>query len=135
MRTTEEKSEIKNSVGRLIFVLLSLIIQVMWIVALFVRLNEYYAPLSLLTTIIALALVLRINGKHQLAEFKLPWIILIMAFPVLGVCLYLLMGHKDVTKRMRERFEKIDPKLLSELHQDPVVMEELEKTKSCRVWK
>lgn len=123
---TEEKTNIKNSVGRLIFVLLSLIIQVAWIVTLFVRLNKYYAPLSMFTTIAALLLVLRIYGKHQLAEFKLPWIILIMAFPVLGLCLYLLMGHKDVIRRMRRRFEEIDPKLISELRQDPAVMEELE---------
>lgn len=123
----EKKTAVKNSVGRLIFVLLSLVIQVAWIVALFVWLNRYYAPLSMFTTIAALLLVLRIYGKHQLAEFKMPWIILIMAFPVLGLCLYLLFGHKDVTKRMRQRFEQIDPRLLAELRQDPAVMEELEK--------
>lgn len=122
----EERISVKNSVGRLVFVLIALIIQVVWIVTLFVRLNKYYAPVSMLTTILALLLVLRIYGKHQLADFKLPWIILIMAFPVLGLCLYLLMGHKNVTKPMRDRFEKIDPKLLAELRQDPAVMKELE---------
>lgn len=123
---TEKKTDVKNSVGRLIFVAIAIIVQVGWIAALLLWLNEYSAPMNLLCTAAALLLVLRIYGKHQLAAFKMPWIILILTFPVLGLFLYLLFGHKDVTKKMRERFEEIDPKLLSEITQDPAVMQELE---------
>lgn len=123
---TEEKTNVKNSVGRLIFVLIAVLIQVVWIVALFLWLNEYSAPINLICSIAAFLLVLRIYGKHQIAVFKMPWIILILSFPLLGLCLYLLFGHKDVTKRMRKRFEEIDPKLLAEIKQDETVMRELE---------
>lgn len=123
---TEEKTNVKNSVGRLIFVLIALVIQVSWILSLFLWLNEYSALINLLCTVAALLLVLRIYGTHQLAAFKMPWIILILTFPLLGLCLYLLFGHKNVTKQMRDRFEEIDPKLFAEIRQDPAVMEELE---------
>lgn len=122
----EEKTNVKNSVGRLIFVAIALILQVGWIVVMFLRLNEYSTTINLLCTIAALVLVLRIYGKHELAAFKMPWIILILAFPLLGLCLYLLFGHKDVTKKMRMRFEKIDAKVLSKIQQDKAVMRELE---------
>ena len=36
---TEQKSNVKNSVGRLVFVGLSLLLQVLWILLLFLRLN------------------------------------------------------------------------------------------------
>lgn len=123
---TEEKTNVKNSIGRLVIVALAFLIQVGWIVSLFLWLSEYSAAINLLCTIAAALLVLRIYGKHQLSAFKMPWIILILAFPILGLCLYLLFGHKDVTKKMRKRFEEIDPKLLSEITQDKAVMEELE---------
>lgn len=124
---TEQKTNVKNSIGRLIFVALAVLIQVGWIVALFLWLNKYSATINLLCTIAAMLLVLRIYGKRQLAAFKMPWIILIMAFPLLGLCLYFLFGHKNATQRMRVRFEKLDPKLFSEISQDATVMEELEK--------
>lgn len=123
---TEEKTNVKNSIGRLVFVILSILIQVIWLASLFLRLSKYSTLINLLCTLAALLLVLRIYGKHQLAAFKMPWIILILTFPFLGLCLYLLFGHKDVTKKMRQRFEQIDPKLLAQVEQDPAVMQKLE---------
>ena len=44
---TEQKSNVKNSVGRLVFVGLSLLLQVLWILLLFLRLNAYSTAISL----------------------------------------------------------------------------------------
>ena len=73
----EQKANVKNSVGRLGVTGLSIIIQVLWIVFLFVRLNEYSTAISLTSSILALFVALRIYGKHSNAAFKTPWIILI----------------------------------------------------------
>jgi len=122
----EEKTNIQNSIGRLIFVVIAMALQIFWLFSLFVRLNEYSAIISLLSSLSAFALVLYIYGKHEIAAFKLPWIILILTFPLLGLFLYGLFGHKDVTKRMRHRFEEIDDALLPKLKQEPAVMSVLE---------
>lgn len=124
---TEEKTSVKNSIGRLVFVAISVLLQVVWILFLFMKLNDYSAWISLLSGIIALIVVLRLYGERTNAAFKMPWIMLILAFPVMGVCLYLLVGHSKVTKGMQKRFEKIDAELADKLRQDPKVMEELEK--------
>lgn len=124
---TEEKTHVKNSVGRLVFVGIAFLLQVGWIFSLFMWLSDYSTSINLLCTIAALVLVLLIYGRHQLAAFKMPWIILILTFPILGLCLFLLFGHKGATKKMRKRFEEIDPKLLVEIRQDKAVMDELEK--------
>lgn len=92
----------------------------------FLRLSKYSVAINLVCEAAALLLVLHIYGKHQNSAFKMPWIILLLTFPLLGLCLYLLMGHKNVTKRMRIRFEKIDPELLGHIRQDDAVIKCLE---------
>lgn len=122
----EEKSSVKNSVGRLIFVLLSVIIQVTWIALLFIKLNDYSTWISLSSSLLALLVVLRIYVKNTNAAFKMPWIILILVFPVLGLCVYFLFGQSSATKWMRKRFEKIHNELNNRLLQNESVIKELE---------
>lgn len=123
---TEEKTNVKNSIGRALFAAVCILIQLVWLYILAARLNEWSAVISALTAVLALVVALKIYGGQENAAFKMPWIILILASPVLGMFLFCLFGHKDVTKRMRRRFEKIDPKLLAEIAQDPAAAEELE---------
>ncbi len=118
---TEEKTSVKNSIGRMFFVGVSVLAQVIWIMTLFVRLNRYSTLISLLFEAIAFLAVLRIYVMPENAAFKLPWIMLIMALPVLGLSLYLMFGHSGVTKGMQLRFEKIDAVLDRELGQDAQV--------------
>lgn len=123
----EQKSNVKNSVGRLVFAGLSLLLQVFWILLLLMKLNDYSTAISLCFSVAALLVVLHIYDKHENAAFKMPWIILILAFPVLGLCIYGLFGHKNtVAKVMRERFETIEPVLFAQVPQEETVMRALE---------
>lgn len=123
---SEEKS-IKNSVGRMIFVGLSLLFQVGWLILLAVRLNEYSVGISLFTSVLTLIIVLRLYNTKIPMGFKLLWIMTILAFPVLGLSLYLMLGRSDITKGMRKRLERIDAGLTHWLSQDESVMEALKK--------
>lgn len=123
---TRSKTTVKNSVGRMMIVGLLFIVQIAWIVALSLWLNDYSVTIYFICGIAALLLSLRIYGARQLSSFKMPWIILILTFPLPGVCLYFLFGHKGVTKKMRKRFEKIDSGLFPEIAQDKNVLSELE---------
>ena len=38
----------------------------------------------------------------------MPWIILILIMPVLGVCLYLMFQTNKGTRNMRKRYQEID---------------------------
>lgn len=121
----EGKTEVRNSVGRLIFVGISVLIQIVWILFLILKLNRYSTVISFVTSIIALLLVLRIYGMHSNAAFKMPWIMLILAFPIVGICLYLLFGRPDVTKQTRLKFERIDNELAKRLVQNHETAEKL----------
>ena len=123
---TENTAPVKNSIGRLIFVGISVLIQLIWMVMLAIRLNEYSMRLSLLSSILALLLVFRIYGMHTNSAFKMPWIMLILISPVMGVCLYVLLGRAGLSAKMRKRFEEIDRTLTGKLIYRDSLMEELE---------
>lgn len=125
---TEAKAAVKNSIGRLMFAALGFVIQVVWIIMLCLKLNDYSTAISLGSSVLALCVAFYIYGKDMNAGFKLPWIIAILAFPVLGLCLYFLFGRPGATKHMRQHFEKIDADLEGTLVQDENVLKNLEET-------
>lgn len=124
----EEKANVKNSVGRLVFVALSVLLQVIWLLIIMLKLNAYSSVISLGSSILALLLAFRIYGKHENAAFKMPWIIVLLAFPVLGLCIYGLFGNKGIVAGIRKRFEKLDDELFPLIPQEKDVMERLEQT-------
>lgn len=113
--TYENRKNVKNGTKRFIFAALSLLSEVVFIVMLFTKLNEHAEWISAGTRVFALILVLTIYGKHQTSSIKIPWIVLILVFPVLGVCLYLLVGLNGTTNKMKKRYKEINKILVPEL--------------------
>ena len=123
---TEQKSNVKNSIGRLALVTLMVLLQVWWMVFFMIQVNDYSTWISYGTRILALVVVLTIYGRHVNSAFKLPWIMLILIFPVMGLCMYALMGRPNTTKKMAGRFERIDSKIFPFLPQNDMVFRSLE---------
>ena len=61
---------------------------------------------------------------------KMPWVILILIFPIMGVGLYLLIGLNGGTHKMRERYAEIDSKLLPMLPGQSGVFEQNKRNNS-----
>ena len=75
-------------------------------------LNEYAEVVNLFTRIFSGILVLGLYASDKTSSMKMPWVILILIFPVMGVGLYLLIGLNGGTHKMRERYAEIDKILL-----------------------
>ena len=118
----EEKTLVKNSVGRMVFVGLSVLFQVGWIMLQILKLNEYSTFISLISGIVSLVVVLRIYGSSGNSAYKMPWIMLILAFPVMGVSLYLLLGHSTLLKIMQKRILGLSNEFVGTLKQDQQVL-------------
>ena len=94
-----------NSILRAVFVAVSLLFQIGWLLLLILKLNEYSAWISLISSVLALLVVLQLYSKHTNAAMKMPWIMLILVFPVMGLSLYLLfeiLGDPGIGKRLRK---------------------------------
>ena len=110
--TLEGRAKTKNGVIRLCFSVLCILLEVAFIIIVITRLNEYAEIVNLLTRVFAGILVLALYASDQTSSMKMPWIILILVFPIMGVALYLLIGLNGGTRKMRERYADIDRKLL-----------------------
>ena len=125
--SAEEKATVKNSVGRLAFAGLCILFQISWLLLMAFRLNAYSAWISLTTNIAAFALALHIYGRYTNAAFKMPWLIVLMVFPMLGLCLYGLFGHVGLMgKKMQAQFRRLDRELFALNPQKEEVLKRLE---------
>lgn len=123
--TLEGKKKTQNGVKRLAFTVLSILLEVVFLIGIFKGLNEYAVFIDNLTRIFAVILVLKIYGRNETSSMKTPWIILILTFPILGVALYFMIGMNGGTRKMRMRYKRIDEKLLPLLPENKEVLERL----------
>ncbi len=122
---TEKKTAVKNSFGRLLATGIFVLIQVAWLAYLLLYFYRDYAWISLLSTFIAIILVLKIYGTSTNSAMKMPWIIVILAFPILGILIYLLFGRSIVTRNVKKRFNSIEESYKKSLSQDENILNEV----------
>ena len=98
------KEKTENGLLRLAFAAVALVVQIVWILLRVLYLNEYSDRIAMVTALLTIVVVLKLNSKHTNSAMKMPWIMLIMALPVMGLCMYLLfelLGDPGVSKRLR----------------------------------
>ena len=100
--TLEGKAKTKNGVKRLCFSIICILLEVIFIITIVTRLNEYAEIINLFTRILSGILVLGLYASNKTSSMKMPWVILILIFPIMGVGLYLLIGLNGGTHKMRE---------------------------------
>ncbi|HAP73166.1 MAG TPA: cardiolipin synthase, partial [Lachnospiraceae bacterium] len=123
--TYEKKKANRNGVLRMGFTVLSIFLEVVLIISLFTSLNRYAEWINVGTRVLSTLMVLVIYGQHKTSAMKMPWIILILVFPVVGLTLYFLIGLNYSTHKMRKRYEDIDSVLLPLLSENREVEKEL----------
>ena len=121
------KEDRKNSVGRLLFVILAVIIQIIWFWLFLYYLTESYLWASIFARVFSIVMVLGVFAKRTNASIKMTWIFMIMAFPILGMLLYFLVYGSGFTKTMRKRIEAADAMLFPYLDQSHLISDQLKK--------
>ena len=126
--TLEGKAKTKNGVKRLCFSIICILLEVIFIITIVTRLNEYAEIINLFTRILSGILVLGLYASDKTSSMKMPWVILILIFPIMGVGLYLLIGLNGGTHKMRERYAEIDSKLLPMLPDSQECLSKIKET-------
>ena len=99
------KEKTENGILRLVFVAVALLIQILWILLRIRYLNAYSETIAAITAMLTVLVVLKLNSKPTNAAMKMPWIMLIMALPVMGLSMYLLfelLGDPGVGRRLKK---------------------------------
>ena len=117
--TQENKASAKNGVRRLVFVGIAMLLEIILDLGLMLWLNQYDEWITVFFHIIAAILVLVIYNQNKTSAMKIPWIILIMALPILGMTAYALIGLNPGMHSMKKRYNDIDQQILPLLSHDP----------------
>ena len=104
-RTYEKKAHVKNGIARLFLSVLAIALELAFIVVVFTKLNAYAEGINIATRILSITLVIFLYAQDRSNNMKTPWIMLILAFPVFGIVMYLLVGLNGYTHKMRQRYD------------------------------
>ena len=113
--TLEKKASVQNGILRMVFSVLILLLEAVFLILVFTELNHYAAWISIATRVIAVLAVLGIYSMHKTASIRMSWIIFIMAAPIVGLGVYLIVGLNTTPHKMRKRYRDIDDVLLPKL--------------------
>ena len=102
-----KKQKTNNGVTRAVIFASSILVQITWLVVLLIFLQGYFPVVSIAFSILALIVALYVFGQNMNSAFKFPWLILILAFPIIGLSLYFLTGHSELNKRQIRRFNSV----------------------------
>ena len=121
------KRILKKVLNRLVIFGLLLLIQLGWLLIIMTKLANYSVINTIFFNVLSVLVALWVVNKDDNPAYKLGWIILIMAFPLLGGFFYLTAGHKRPSKKLRLRLEAEQKRTDGVMKQEPEVLEELEK--------
>lgn len=98
--------------SRVVLVGLSIILQIVWLWILLELVEENYEQqyyiIRYVTAFIGIVLSLIIINKDEPAEYKLPWLAVTIAFPLLGLVLFVFFGNNQPGILMKKHFRKLE---------------------------
>ena len=88
--------------------LAALSLQLAMLVFVLVRYSEYFVWFEAISIVLGLLIFLHMLGRDTAAEFKLPWIFILMALPLLGAVLYLFLANPRIKRRQNRALEGLE---------------------------
>lgn len=106
--------------SRLFIIGVLILIQLFLLLFILVRLGTMKYWISVAFTVISFLMVLCILPREDNPSYKISWIILVMAVPLVGGIFYLMFGRKANSRRMAQQMESYTQSLLHIDHGDPL---------------
>lgn len=98
----------KKILGRILIVIPAIALQVFWYSVLFGFLDELFDQqlwtlMNGLFSVMAVIFVTALVAKRDESSYKLIWVIVILAMPIMGAFLYFVLGNKNTGKRIEKK--------------------------------
>ncbi|MCI8895939.1 MAG: cardiolipin synthase [Lachnospiraceae bacterium] len=125
------KSVKKVLLGRVVVVGLAVAIQLSWLLWMLLRFSLEYSILNVLFQVVGTATALYIINQWSNPAYKIVWTFVILLFPVVGVTIYFVFGRSKLTKKTRERMERMHKEVAPHLPRHQELEDEIyQKSKS-----
>ena len=112
---------------RVVVVSLAILLQILFVIAGMDWLREYWHWMKTAMDVVKWVAVLTIMTGRSNPSYKMAWIILILAFPVAGITIYLLFGGNRISNRENRRMNRVEVMVAQHLRQEKSVMQALER--------
>lgn len=115
----------KFLLGRATVMLLGVMLQLGWILLFIQRYSMRYSFIGTLIDIVALYIALVIVNKNSNPSYKIIWMVVILAVPLVGVLFYFVFGRAKLVRPTRKRMEAINRQMEQEFPQNEGILEKL----------
>ena len=119
----------KNTVvylSRFVIIFLSVIAQALAAWFLVYTLQAKFLAVNVFLIFVGSVLFLSIVNRDQAAVYKLPWVILFLAFPFAGLMVYVTFGNVKLSKKQLKKFRGFYYEHLDGYYRQPEVLSSLE---------
>lgn len=113
--------------SKIVIVTTLILFQILLLMYVIFRLAQYIAVLYGLFILISIAITIWIINRPDNPSYKFAWCIPILLFPLFGGMFYLIFGIKQVPKKVKERYNRVNQKILSLFQHESKIMHDLAK--------
>ena len=106
--TQETKAAVKNGVVRMVFAVISILLEVAVLLSLLYLAGQKAGWVYSAIRFLGAMVVLRIYGSYKTASIRMTWMLVILLIPIFGTALYVMIGLNGHSLKMRKRYEDID---------------------------
>lgn len=118
---------LKTITNRGVIVTILIALQVIWILAIFLRFASYSRYIDTALKILSLFVVIYVINREDNSAMKIAWIVLILLAPLFGGMLYLYIGDKKLMTPLRKKLMPMLEESAQYLAGDPSIQERLKK--------
>lgn len=119
------KKTSKRTLGRIFFVAIAVISQVLWLILAVFVLRNRFPLLAVVIDILSAAAILWLVSKDINPAYKLTWAILILTVPVAGAVIYFLFGKSWLGGELQMKLDKACSESAKYLKEDEQVSQNL----------
>ena len=118
------KKILKILLHRLAFVIFLLILQVLALVTMILRFNNYFVYFYVLCLLLSLIVFLHIINNKSNPSYKIAWMVPILVFPIFGGLFYILFGGNKLSNHSLKKMNTIKQKMRS-INLDNIELEKI----------
>lgn len=111
---------------RVLIVGLAILLQLAFFLSTMLLLSDYRRWVQTVMAVLSAVAVLYILYDSSNSSYKISWIILILAFPVAGICIYMAFGGRRLSKSVQAKMYKADDIVRKNLWQEKITLETLQ---------
>ena len=112
---------------RIVIVGVAILLQLGLMLSMVLWLSEYRPWIHVVLTVLSVLTIIYMMSDRTNASYKIAWIILILAFPVAGITIYMTFGGRRLSRPVRRRMQVMEDLVRENLRQAPHVLEQLER--------